>query len=561
MASATERYDLIVLGAGAGGMTAAVVGAHEGLRVLVIEKTGLVGGTTAVSGGMVWVPDNHLMAAAGLSDSKDDARSYLAATVPNDSARVGLEAYLDAAPAAIRYLEGKTQVQLRPVVRYPDYYPDLPGATLGGRVLEPEPFDGTRLGRHFSALRPPLAAFTILGGMMVARSDIPHFRNCTRSAKSFVRVAELVLRHGLQRLRYPRGTSLVLGNALAGRLYLSALEAGVAFRLSTRVERLLVEDGRCFGVELDGDREHEVVHCAKGVVIATGGFSHDRQLRSELMPQVADERSATVASAAGDGIRLATAAGGAIDSQYDGPAFWVPVSRYTTEDGREVIYPHTVTDRAKPGLVAVDTTGSRFVNEAVSYHEFVRAMLGAHNRAAMRAHLICDSDFLWRYGLGAITPFTRDLGPYLRAGYLRRAGTIVGLAEMIGVDATALTNTVECYNVAAANGEDSEFGRGCDAYQRHLGDADQKPNPCVAPIVAPPYYSVEVRPGDLGTAAGLSTDRDGRLLSDNGQVIEGLFAVGNDAASVMQGNYPGPGITLGPALTFGYLAGRAAARA
>jgi len=258
---------------------------------------------------------------------------------------------------------------------------------------------------------------------------------------------------------------------------------------------------------------------------------------------------------------LATAAGGVIDRQYDGPAFWVPVSRYTTEDGREVIYPHTVTDRAKPGLIAVDTTGARFVNEAVSYHEFVRAMLGAHNRAAMRAHLICDRDFLWRYGLGAITPFTRDLGPYLRAGYLCRADTISELADRIGLDASALSETVERYNAKAVNGEDPDFGRGSNAYQRHLGDADRQPNPCVAPIVTAPFYSVELRPGDLGTAAGLRTDHDGRLLSETGQPIAGLYAVGNDAASIMQGNYPGPGITLGPALTFGYLAGRAAARA
>jgi succinate dehydrogenase/fumarate reductase flavoprotein subunit len=561
MSGAGQDFDLIVLGAGAGGMTAAVVCAREGLRVVVVEKTEYVGGTTAVSGGMVWVPDNHLMGAADLADSRENARAYLAATVPKDSARASLEAYLDAAPKAIRYLCENTEVRLRPVPRYPDYYPDLPGATLGGRVLEPEPFDGARLGDHFAKLRPPLAAFTILGGMMVARADIPHFRNCTRSLGSFMRVAQLVARHGVQRLRYPRGTSLVLGNALAGRLYLSALEAGVSFRFSARVEKLLAEDGCCTGVVVDAGAGAEAMRATKGVVIATGGFSHDRQLRDELMPQVAGERSATVSSAAGDGIRLATAAGAVVEDEMDGPAFWVPVSRYVGVDGREVIYPHTVTDRAKPGLIAVDTTGCRFVNEAVSYHEFVRAMLNAHNRAAMRAYLICDRDFLWRYGLGAITPFTRRLDPYLRAGYLKRADTIAGLAQKIGVDADALTGTVTRFNAAAANGEDPEFGRGSDDYQRHLGDAERQPNPCVAPILASPYYSIEVRPGDLGTAAGLRVDNVGRVQSADGEAIPGLYAVGNDAASIMQGNYPGPGITLGPALTYGYLIGRAAARA
>ncbi len=347
MSGVGREYDLIVLGAGAGGMTTAVVAATEGLRVLVVEKTEYIGGTTAISGGMVWVPDNHLMAAAGIGDNPEDARAYLAATVPGESARPALEAYLEAAPVAIRYLTEKTEVRLQPVTRYPDYYPDLPGATLGGRVLEPEPFDGSRLGTNFSKLRPPLKAFTILGGMMVARGDIPHFRNCTSSPGSFVRVAQLIFRHAVERLAQPRGTSLVLGNALAGRLLLSAMEAGVEFRLGAKVKRLMMERGRCIGVDVSRDGASERLLASKGVVIATGGFSHDEELRSELMPQVGGERSATVAGAAGDGIRLAKEAGATISAIGPDPAFWVPVSHYKAEDGREVVYPHTVTDRAK----------------------------------------------------------------------------------------------------------------------------------------------------------------------------------------------------------------------
>jgi len=241
------------------------------------------------------------------------------------------------------------------------------------------------------------------------------------------------------------------------------------------------------------------------------------------------------------------------------PALWVPVSRYIAADGHEVIFPHTVTDRAKPGAIAVDLSGRRFVNEAVSYHEFVRAMLCSPNGVAMRAFLICDSRFIWRYGLGAIRPFTLRLAPYVQASYLKVAGDLEGLASRIGIDAAALRSTVRSFNEEATRGKDPEFGRGGDDYQRHLGDADQKPNPCVAPILKPPFYAIELRPGDLGTAAGLSTDKKGRVLSSTGNPIPGLYAVGNDAASIMHGHYPGPGITLGPALTHGFLVAKSAA--
>ncbi len=562
MAADKKHYDLIVLGAGAGGMTAATVAATEGLRVLLIEKSEHVGGTTAISGGMVWVPQNHLMAGAGLPDSRAAAEAYLAATVPEESARAALATYLDAAPGAIRYLCEKTEVRLTPVTRYPDYYPDLEGATLGGRVLEPEPFDGTLLGPDFACLRPPLQAFTILGGMMVARNDIPHFRNVIASPASFLRVVRLVVRHAVERLTHARGTSLVLGNALAGRLFLSARRAGVTFRLATTVDQLLIESGHCRGVRIDskGSKPTEI-RSGKGVVIATGGFSHDLQLRRTIMPEVADDFSATIETITGDGLRLATHAGATLDTHGAAPAFWVPVSVHTAANGRTVVYPHTVTDRAKPGVIAVDQTGSRFVNEAVSYHEFVRAMLRSPNRAAMRAHLLCDARFLWRYGLGAIKPFTRRLETFRRAGYLKSAATIDTLAAEIGVDAASLLATVNRYNRAAISGSDPDFGRGSDDYQRHLGDAAQRPNPCVAPIITPPFYAIELRPGDLGTAVGLRTDNNGRVLRANDEALAGLYAVGNDASSIMRGNYPGPGITLGPALTFGYLAGLDAAHA
>jgi succinate dehydrogenase/fumarate reductase flavoprotein subunit len=236
----------------------------------------------------------------------------------------------------------------------------------------------------------------------------------------------------------------------------------------------------------------------------------------------------------------------------------VPASTFVRADGSRGVFPHTVTDRAKPGLVAVAADGRRFVNEAVSYHAFVRAQLAAADRA-VPAFLVCDAHFLWRYGLGKIRPFTRDVEAEVASGYLKRADTIAGLAEKIGVPAAALGDTIATYDHHAAHGEDPEFGRGRDVYQRALGDADHGPNPCVAPIAKAPFHAVEVRPADLGMSAGLLTDAQARVLDTDGRPIPGLWACGNDMASIMEGAYPGPGITLGPALVFGWIAGRTAA--
>jgi glycine/D-amino acid oxidase-like deaminating enzyme len=546
-------YDVIVLGAGAGGMTAAAVAASHGLRVLLIEKSSLVGGTTAISGGMVWIPANSRMKDAGLSDTLDDARAYLERTVGNISA--GMQAFLDHSDRAIRYLEDKTSVRFKPVVRYPDYYPDRAGATLGGRVLEPVTFDGRLLGRHFALLRPPLPEFVLFGSMMLDRLDIPHFRKASRSLHSAWRVARLLIRYGWQRLTYKRGTSLVLGNALAARLLHSLLQFGVTIKRGTQVDALLVEGKSVRGVMMKTADGTHSIRAKYGVVLATGGLAHHTKMRRRYLPP-AVTASATVATDTGDGISLAEIAGVAVREGAQGNGFWVPLSRFRRGDGTDAVYPHTVTDRSKPGLIAVSPGGKRFTNEARSYHEFVRAMLLADiGDASNPAYLVCDSRFLWRYGLGAIKPFTIVLRRHLAQRYLYRGATIDKLAMEIGIDPKALETTVQQYNRFALAGRDPEFGRGEDAYQRHLGDADVTPNPCVRAIDRPPYYAIAVYAGDLGTAAGLATDASGQALSKTGNPIAGLYACGNDMASVMEGAYPGPGITLGPALTFGFLIG------
>ncbi len=554
-----EAYDVIVVGSGAGGMTAAAVAAAEGLRVLLVDAAPQVGGTTAVSGGMVWVPANPQMAAARLSDSLDEARRYLGATVPAAADTQPLDAFLNHGAEAIRYLAARTSVQLRPVLRYPDYYPDRPGATAGGRVLEPVPFDGGTLGPAFALLRPPLPEFTLFGGMMVSRADIPHLRRAARSPRSAWHAAKLLARYAIERMHSPRGTTLHLGNALAGRLLKSVLDLGVDLRLDSPVRQLLQEDSRVVGVELERAGAPRRVWATKAVILASGGFSHDAELRQRYLPALAAALTTTVGAAAyTPGARLALAVGARLSEGGERQALWVPASAFKRRDGTAALYPHTVTDRGKPGLIAVDGRGQRFVNEALSYHEFVRGQLRA-GAAAIPAWLVCDRHFLWRYGLGSVQPFALSVAGPVARGNLKQAATLAGLAQAIGVPADALAATIEAFNADARRGVDTAFGRGSDIYQRHLGDADHAPNPCLAAIEHAPFFAVAVRPADLGMAAGIVTDAAARVLGADGAPIPGLYACGNDMQSVMNGAYPGPGITLGPALVFGYLAARHAA--
>ncbi|MFG1222940.1 FAD-dependent oxidoreductase [Xanthobacter wiegelii] len=551
-----EVFDVVVVGAGAGGLTAASTAAARGCSVLLLEQADVVGGTTAISGGMVWIPANH-KASGQCPDSLEAARTYLAATVPGTD-RTRLEAFLASGDAAIRDLEARTSLRLQPVVTYPDYYPDLPGATSGGRVLEPVPFDARVLGKAFALVRDPLPEFTLFGGMMISRQDIPHLRRMTKSPRAALHVAKLLFRYGVQRLGARRGTTLYLGNALVARLLKSVIDLGVTLRTGMTVEALQAGgNGRIAVLETrDAAARAGRVGARRGIVLATGGISHDGELRRAFVPDSAGALTATVCpGTAPRGARLATAIGAQLSAPTRDGAFWVPVSTFTRADGSRGVYPHTVTDRAKPGLIAVDGHGRRFVNEAVSYHEFVRAQL-AHASSAIPAWLICDSRFLWKYGLGKIKPFAASVRADVTSGYLKCADTIGALAQLIGVPPDELERTIATFNAHADCGEDPAFGRGCNIYQRSLGDADQQPNPCVAPLTTAPFYAVAVMPADLGMSAGIVTDEEARVLAVDGKPIPGLYACGNDMASIMEGAYPGPGITLGPALTFGWLAGR-----
>lgn len=557
---ADTSCDLIIIGAGAAGMTAAATAAARGLRVTVIEKTDYVGGNTSYSGGMVYIPDNAKMAAAGQPDDPDAVMRYLDATVPTPDGRDARLRYVEKGREAIEFLETHTEVRLKPVPFYPDYYPDLEGARQGLRVLEPVAFDAAALGPWFRKLRPPLPEFTILGGMMIAREDLPHFRKVWNSPASFLRVATLVSRYGLQRLRHHRGSTLVLGNALAGRLLKSLVDRDVSILTRCETREIVKEGGRAVGVRIVDARGERVLRAAHGLMLSTGGFSHNAEKRRAWLPEAASLDSPFAPGSTGDGLDLGIAAGGVVGTQNTNNAYWSPASVYVRRDGRKVVYPHTVTDRGKPGSIVVNGSGRRFTNEAVSYHRFGEALLRSNAKTGnLPAWIVADARFIWKYGLGAIIPFTRNLKPYLDAGYLKKAQSLDALARALVIDEDTFVATVDRFNADARRGVDSEFRRGEDIYSRYLGDADHGPNPCLGPIETAPFYAIELTLSDLGTVAGLRTDLDCRVLDADDAAIPGLYAIGNDMQSIMRGRYPGPGITLGPALTFGWIAGMHAA--
>ncbi len=550
-----ERFDVVVIGCGAAGMTTALVAACQGLSVLIVEKTDLVGGNTSYSGGMVYIPNNPKMAPEGQSDERDAAIRYLDATVPTEDGRGQRLKFVEHGREAITFLERHTALQFKPVPFYPDYYPDLEGARDGMRVLEPEPFDASELGPWFRKLRPPIPEFTILGGMMIARPDLTHFQNVWRSPRSFLRVAQLVGQYALQRLKHHRGSHLVLGNALAGRMLKSLLDRKVTIMTRRQTSRVLSEDGVVVGIELEGPDGPQTIG-ARAVVLATGGFSNSTEKRQKFLPAKTSLDSPFAPGSTGDGLDLGVAAGGKIGDDNTNNAYWSPISIYQRANGRKTVYPHIITDRGKPGSIIVNAKGRRFVNEAISYHRFGEALLGKDGGPDnLPAFMICDRPFLRRYGLGAIKPLTANLSPYISSGYLKSARDWGELAEQIGVDPAALEATIEQFNAGAQRGEDPEFGRGKDVFSRYLGDQNAAINPSLAPIETPPYFAIEIGLSDLGTVAGLRVAEDCEVVNDQGDIIPGLYAVGNDMQSIMRGRYPGPGITLGPALTFGYLLG------
>lgn len=556
-----REVDLLVAGAGAGGMAVALIAALEGLDVLLVEKSQQVGGTASTSAGTLWIPGNRQSREAGYDDSAEAADVYMRALAGNAGDPVLRAAYLSTGPDAIDYLMARTDVQFVACGKHPDYQSQLPGAAVSGRAIVPRMFDGRLLGRDFARVRPPIPEFMVFGGMMVGKDDIPRLIGRFRSLGNFTYSARLFFRYLADRLSHSRGTRVVMGNALVARLYSSLRKAKVPISFGASVKELLRGPQGVTGavLEMEGGRQVRV-KARRGVVLATGGYAHNPAFRAAFMPEPVPDHSLAASGDTGDGIALGQRAGARIaPGEHGTGAFWTPVSRLRRKDGTQGLFPHLSLDRAKPGLIAINKAGRRFVDEGASYHDFVEAMFEENRTTpAIPAYLICEAEFVRKYGLGAIHPGTTSLKPFAQSGYITLAETLEELARRIGVDAATLKATVARHNGFAATGVDDDFGKGARELARFNGDAANTPNPCLAPIVKGPFCAVEVWPAEIACSTGLSTDADARVIGEDGAPIGGLYACGNDMASIMAGTYPGPGTTLGPAIVFAY---RAAMRA
>jgi succinate dehydrogenase/fumarate reductase flavoprotein subunit len=551
----TRNCDVLVVGAGAGGLATAITAKKHGLDVIVIEKADCFGGTTAFSGGVLWVPCSR----HGVNDSEAAALTYLRNETGDCFDEAAVKAFLRHGPRMVDFFERETAVKFVPTL-YPDYHPQVEGGVEVGRSILAAPYDIRGLGPDMARLRPPLKTITFIGMMFnSSNADLKHFFNVTRSLTSFAYVAKRLLTHFKELALYRRGTQVTSGNALAARLVRSALDLGIPILTGTPARQLLREGNRVTGVLAEQGNNELRIEARRGVVLACGGFSHDLQRLKQAYPHVrrgGEHFSPVPEGNTGDGARMAEALGAKVDIRLQAAAAWMPVSKVPMGAGRYAAFPHLL-DRYKPGVIGVLRSGKRFTNESNSYHDVGAALIEACAEQSETAMwLVCDRRTLAKYGLGFAKPAPMPLGPLLRNGYLLKGRSLAELAGKAGIDAAGLEQTVRDYNLGAVQGEDRQFGRGTTRFNRYLADPQHTPNPCVAPLGEGPYFAVKVIMGDLGTFDGIRTSVVGEVLGTDERAIEGLYAVGNDRASIMGGNYPGAGITLGPIMTFGYITGR-----
>lgn len=548
--------DLLIVGSGAGALTAAIIACDKGLDVLVLEKSPFCGGSLAMSGGVVWVPNNPLMKKAGIDDSLDDAWAYLSRCVANRVPESKQKTYLKYAPQMMAYLQQTTDVKFYTLPEYPDYYPDVPGGKPGGRSCEAIPYDGLLLGDALSKLRLPHPQELVFGHLMLTAPEAR--RAAAGDGDSVMQVIDVFSHYAFNfkaRLKGLRDSRLTLGNALMARLFNSVLDRGIPVWLNSPVTELVMEQGEVMGARAEFDGQVRSIRARKGVLLAAGGFERNRAMRAQYQRHpVSEEWTTAHAYNTGDAIRMGQAAGGALDLMDE--AWWMPTCAVPGEQQAWML----LLEKSLPGSMLVDSAGHRFVNEAAPYIDIVNAMYKRQGPrvSAIPAFLIFDSRFRRKYLAGPILPgkFQPDfmLPARLRKDFLYKEDTLSDLAGELGIDADRLEQTTILFNEFAATGKDLDFQRGENVYDRYYGDPRVKPNPSLAKISKPPFYAIKVLPGDLGTKGGLVTDRFGRVTRVDGSVIPGLYAAGNSSASVMGRSYPGAGSTIGPAMTFGYLA-------
>jgi 3-oxosteroid 1-dehydrogenase len=535
--------DVVVLGTGAAGMMAALAAAEGGAKVALLEKSSLVGGTTAVSGGVVWVPNNHHLAEVGVADSRAEALAYVRRLTDGRSDDALVERFLDMAPGMVKWVEAQTPLKFTALARYPDYHPEFEGGKSGGRSLDPGLFDSNELG----AWKKKLRRSPVFGMTAMSVGEATDWGVFSKPLK---------LPFKLLGERYTKGY-VCYGGALAGRLLKALLDRGVEPLLDHPARELVVEEGRVVGVRVEKDGKEVFVRGRRGVVLASGGFEWDRGLAAQFLGGVLTHPNSPPTNE-GDGLRMAMSVGADLANMSEAwwcPSLVIPGEEY---DGKQLNRGDFAT-RSMPHTLIVNRKGKRFVNEAQNYNDLMKAFFAfepnAYERPNLPAWLVLDQAYLEKYALMTLMP-----GQPV-PDWIVRADTLEELAGKIGVDARGLAQTVDRFNGFALEGVDRDHGRGQSVYDHFYGDPDHKPNPNLGTVAKNPFYALEVHPGAIGTKGGARVNADAQVLRVDGGPIPGLYAAGNVMAGVTGAGYPGAGATIAAAMTFGFIAGRHAAAA
>ena len=564
MAQWNESVDFLVVGSGAAAMAGAIRAHDLGLKTLLVEKGDVYGGSSAMSGGVCWVGNNPHMAGYGIADSDEEVLTYLKSITAGEIADEYLVTYRDESKRLIKYMAEKTHLVFDALSLYTDYYPEAPGGKMGGRSMEPVPFDGSLLGDDFAKLHKPAVSALILGKFMITARVAK--RMVMLDFRAMMQMAWFLF---LYFMRAPkrkrcggRDPYLTNGNALIARLRMSLKDRAVPLWLSSPLRELIVEDGRVVGALVERDGKTIRVQAKRGVLLATGGFERNLEMREKYGPKPASAEW-TVGNElnTGDGIQAGLSLGAAVGLMDE--AWWTPTTQYPGTKSGWVL----VVEKSLPGGIFINRNGERFTNEAAPYVDVVVNMYRdqAKTGNTVPGWMVFDGRYRRNYIAGPVGPGKvmpdKSLGRKLRNQFLVKADTIEALAEKLSIPAAALKTTIDRFNAMALRGKDDDFHRGESASDRYYGDDRVSPNPCLAPLAQAPFYAIPLLPGDLGTKGGLKTDPHGRVLKEDGSTIEGLFAAGNTSASIMGRTYPGAGGTIGPAMCFGFLSAEAAAEA
>jgi 3-oxosteroid 1-dehydrogenase len=541
--------DVVVVGSGFGGMTAALVAAGEGLETIVVEKMDKYGGSSALSGGGVWVPNNPVLERGGQTDTPERARAYMYEVVGDRIPRERIDTFLTRGPEAIDWLERNTRhVRFRWVKGYSDYHPEYAGGEPMGRTMEPVPFDLRKLGQDEESLnRNPMMKGPL--GLWTTQSDYRYLTQAVTTWRGRFTAAKVGLRTVVTRLSGRHMAAL--GAAGVGRFRLALKEAGVPLWLESPLTGLLVDNGRVLGVRIERGDKPSAIQARRGVILAAGGFEKNQEMRKRYQQEPVEVGWSSGASGnTGDGIRAAQEIGAAVDLMDD--AWWMPSVEAA---GAGVLI---LAERSLPRCIVVNGDGRRFVNEASPYVNFVHRMYELNDAGAKHipSFLIFDQTYRDRYPFVAVPPRRPLPRAFTKFGIVTVGDSLAELADKIGIPAANLQDTVTRFNSLAARGRDEDFGKGDSAYDRYYGDPANKPNPCLGPLEKPPFYAFRIVPGDLGTKGGVVTDPDARVLDLEGRPIPGLYATGNNSASVMGNDYAGAGATIGPAIVFGFIAAK-----